>query len=186
MNKRNLALAGLIALAAASRLLQDVNIAPITAIAIFAGIQFKTRRAAVFAVLAARLATDLGKEWLYRQGLAVHPGIFGGMWYVYGATALVALLAHMACGSRSPAVIGTTTLAGSCLFFLVTNFAVWVGSTRYPQTMEGLLMSYTMGIPFFRYSLLGDMAFVAVLTGAWAVAGARYPALEGEPEPTAA
>src|SRR5437016_10004649 len=112
MNKRTLALAGLIALAAASRLLQDVNIAPITAIAVFAGIQFKTRRAAVFATLAARFGTDLLKELLYRNGLAVHPGIFGGMWYVYAATALVGLLCHAARGTRQPAVVATTTLAG--------------------------------------------------------------------------
>src|SRR5205823_3960988 len=136
--------------AAASRLLQHINVAPITAIAIFGGIQFKTRRAAVTAALAALLFADFLKELLYQNGLAVHPGIYGGMWYVYGATALVGLLAHAACGSRSPGVIGTTTLAGSCLFFLVTNFAVWVGSTRYEQTLEGLATCFTLAIPFFR------------------------------------
>src|SRR5205807_7846086 len=84
MNKRTLALAGLIALAAASRLLQHINIAPITAIAVFGAIQFQSRRAAVLASLAALLSTDLLKELLYENGLAVHPGIYGGMWYVFG------------------------------------------------------------------------------------------------------
>lgn len=186
MNKRTLALAGLIGLAAASRLLQHVNIAPITAIAVFGGIQFKTRRAAVFATLAALLGTDLLKELLYHNGLAVHPGIYSGMWYTYGATALVALLCHAACGTRKPAVIATTTLAGSCLFFLVTNFAFWLFGTLYPQTAEGLIECFVLAIPFFRYSLVGDLAFVAVLSGAWAVAESRYPALEPKPEPAAA
>ena len=47
-------------------------------------------------------------------------------------------MARVAHGTRSPAVIAATTLAGSVFFFLVTNFADWAGSDRYPQTAEGL------------------------------------------------
>lgn len=182
MNKRTLALAGLMALAAASRLLQHINIAPITAIAVFAGIRFSNRHTAAIVPLAALLCTDLLKEVLHYYGLAVHPGIYGGMWSVYATTALVALMSRVAYDSRSPAVIGATTLAGSVVFFLVTNFAEWTRGVLYPLTAEGLATCYTMAIPFFRNSLLGDMVFSGVLFGAWAFAEARFPVLRQEPK----
>ena len=46
--------------------------------------------------LVALLLSDLAKEYLYRQGLVREWGIYAGMWTVYGATALVALLARTA------------------------------------------------------------------------------------------
>ena len=39
---------------------------------------------------------------------------------------------------------------GSCVwFFLTTNFAVWILWDYYPKNLEGLLLSYTLAIPFF-------------------------------------
>lgn len=182
MNKRNLALAGLIVLAVSTRLLQNINIAPITAIAVFGAIRFSSRQLAVAVPLLALLITDLVKEVLYPLGLSHDWGIYQGMWVVYGTTALIAVISRLAHGTRSPAVIAVTTLAGSCLFFLVTNFAEWAGGTLYPRTAEGLATCFTMAIPFFRNSLIGDFAFSTVLFGAWAVAEARFPALKQEPK----
>jgi hypothetical protein len=61
------------------------------------------------------------------------------MWAVYGTTALIVLMARLARDTRSPVVIASTTLAGSCLFFLLTNFAFWADGSLYPLTGEGLV-----------------------------------------------
>lgn len=167
MNVRSLTLAALIVLVALLRLVQQDNFAPMTALAVFAGVRFRGWREALLVPLAALLLSDLGKEILYRYGYARDWGLYSGMWVVYGTTALVALLARSAQGSRSPAALAAATVSGSCLFFLVTNFAVWAGGALYPRTVGGLLACYVAAIPFFRASLFADALFAAVLFGAW-------------------
>ena len=46
----------------------------------------------------------------------------------------------------------------SILFFVITNFAVWT-SGYYGFDLQGLLMCYTMAIPFFVNTLLSTMLF---------------------------
>jgi hypothetical protein len=182
MTVRLLAIFGLILLAAFTRLLpHPPNFAPVTALAVFGAIRYSDRRAAILAPLLALLASDLVREVLYRYGLADQWGIYRGMWVVYGATVIVVLMATLARGTRSPVVIASTTLAGSCLFFLVTNFAVWADGSLYPLTAEGLLACYTSAIPFFRNALLGDAFYATVLFGLWALAEAALPALRPVP-----
>jgi hypothetical protein len=182
MRIRPLALAGLIVLAALTRLLpHPPNFAPITAMAVFGAIRFGSWRAAVVVPLLALLLSDLVREVLYRYGLAEQWGLYQGMWVVYGTTALIALMCRLAHNTQSPIRIAAATLAGSCLFFVVTNFAVWAGGSGYPATAEGLTACYVAALPFFRNSLLGDFTYSAVLFGAWALAEARLPFLRPTP-----
>ena len=46
----------------------------------------------------------------------------------------------------------------SILFFVITNFAVWT-SGYYGFNLQGLLMCYTMAIPFFVNTLLSTLLF---------------------------
>ena len=178
MTIRPLALAGLIVLAALSRLLpHPPNFAPIIAVAVFGAIRYADRRAAVLTPLLALLLSDLVREVLYRFGLTEYWGLYNGMWSVYGTTALVALLGLLARGTRSPVTIAIATVGGSCVFFVLTNFAFWAEGSFYPHTAEGLVTCYTAAIPFFRNALLGDVFYATVLFGAWALAENRVPAL---------
>jgi len=45
----------------------------------------------------------------------------------------------------------------SFLFFLLSNFGVWL--SWYPRTMEGLFTCYTMALPFYKNTLMGDLVF---------------------------
>jgi hypothetical protein len=182
MTLRMFALCLLVVLAALSRLLpHPPNFAPVTAMAVFGAIRYGSRRMAVIAPLLALLVSDLIREVLYRQGLAQQWGLYRGMWVVYGTTGLIVLLSRLARGTRSPLTIAATTLAGSCVFFLVTNFAVWAGGSLYPHTGEGLAICYTAAIPFFGNALLGDVTYAVVLFGGWALAETRFKALRTAP-----
>lgn len=64
-----------------------------------------------------------------------------------------------------PRVIGGPVLA-STSFFLISNYAVWVGSVLYPHTMAGLGACYVAALPFYRNDLLSTTLITAVAFGA--------------------
>ena len=64
------------------------------------------------------------------------------------------------------------SVGGAVVFYLTTNFAVWLFSTWYPHTVSGLLLSYTLALPFFKYTLLGDLFFTGVLFGVYELSAA--------------
>jgi len=57
--------------------------------------------------------------------------------------------------------VGTAVAIAPTSFFLITNFAAWIGSPLYPQTFAGLGMSYVAGLPFYR----NDLISTALVTG---------------------
>ena len=85
------------------------------------------------------------------------------MIFVYGAFAVTVIIGFFIGSSAKLPNIILSAFASSVLFFLVTNFGVWAMYDTYPATLEGLLQCYVAGIPFFQYTLLGDLAFVTLL-----------------------
>lgn len=53
-------------------------------------------------------------------------------------------------------------LLGVFIFFIVTNFGVWV-SGMYGFTIEGLILCYFMAIPFFAYNLISTFLFSSII-----------------------
>ncbi|MFQ5744815.1 MAG: DUF6580 family putative transport protein [Acidobacteriota bacterium] len=147
-----------IALAALLRLIPHLpNFTPIGAMALF-GAAHGSRRFAIFAPLAALVASDLI--------LGAHPTLP----YVYGAFILVALVGMVIFrhGVATRRVIGAS-LVSSAIFFLVTNFGVWAVRDFYPHTLQGLLTCYAVALPFLRNTVAGDLFYVGVLFGGYAV-----------------
>lgn len=168
MNKQTQILVGtvLILAAAFSRLIpHPMNFAPITAIALFGGMYFDRRIAPVLP-LAALIISDY------------FLGMYSGIVWVYSAFLLVTLLGMAASRRKSVGTVAGSTLAGSVLFFLITNFGVWQSGALYPMTMNGLTDCYLAAIPFFRNSLAGDLFYVTMLFGLYELAMKLYPATE--------
>ncbi len=62
-------------------------------------------------------------------------------------------------------VVGAA-LASSVSFFLISNFAVWAAwPAMYPRGLNGLMMSYAAGLPFFRGTAVGDTFFSIAMFG---------------------
>jgi hypothetical protein len=165
-------LAGLIFLAAAARLIpHPPNFTPIAAMALFGGASFSDKRLAFGLPLAALLLSD-----------AVL-GFYHGMPWVYGSFALIVCLGRLLPSRRQLLPITGMALAGSVLFFSLTNFGVWISDGLYPRTIGGLTTCYVAAIPFFRNTVAGDLVYVAMLFGGFALAEKRFPILR---EPAAA
>jgi hypothetical protein len=155
------------------------NFTPIGAIALFGGACFGRRITAFIAPLAALWLSDLilNNLILKPQFPQYYPE--GFIWFssvsIYLAFAMITALGWLTLKNiRVPRLIGAS-VGASLLFFLVTNFAVWQGSTVYPQDFTGLMASYLAGLPFFWNTLLGDLTYTAVMFGAFAFFLKRSP-----------
>ena len=75
-----------------------------------------------------------------------------------------------------------SALAGSVVFFLVSNFAVWAAwGDLYPMTFAGLMTCYAAGLPFFRRAVEGDLLFTAAMFAAPVVLHALSVRLRNSP-----
>lgn len=138
------------------------NVAPIRAAALFGGARFRSAWTAFLVPLGAQLLGALGVALL--RGDASY-GFHALAPVVYGCVALNVLLG-LAIRARSGWLpVSAATVGGSLLFFLLTNFAVWLLLGTYPPTAEGLARCYTAGLPFLASGLLGDAAYAALFFG---------------------
>ncbi len=134
------------------------NVAPVGALALFAGARGKSgwSMAAPLAVMAISDVFIGFYEW--KIMLAVYGSFFG-----------IALLGRAVKKNASPENIVLATFAGSAIFFLFTNGAVWAFSPWYAKNAAGLMESLMMGLPFWRNSLIGDLGYGAVFFGIYAL-----------------
>lgn len=170
-------LAMLIFAAALSRLLQHPpNFSPIEAIALFGGAYFADRRWALVVPLLAMFVSDLALG-LLAGGIYWSYFASAGFLLVYACIAASTLLGFGLRGRVSaPRVLGYS-LAGSVLFFVVTNFGAWLSGSMYPRTTAGLAAAYVAGIPFFKWTVLGTLFYSALLFGGFDFLRNRNPAL---------
>ncbi len=143
------------------------NFTPIAAIALFGGAYFDRRALAFLVPLAAMLASD------------VFLGLHDLLWAVYGAFVVIVVMgfALRRFERKMPYWIAMMALLASSWFFVATNFAVWLTSGLYPQTLEGLILCYIAAIPFFGHQLAGDLFYTGLLFGGWHLACRTFPAL---------
>ncbi len=155
----------LVFIGALSRLIpHPANFTAITAVALFGAVKMKDKKQAILIPIAAMLLSDAMFEVMYRTGVSTFPGFHSGMWYVYGAFLLVSLVGLWIRNSFSVPRLALGTLVASLVFFVVTNFGVWL-SGWYGYTAEGLTACYIAAIPFYRNQVLGDVFFTAFLFG---------------------
>jgi hypothetical protein len=182
ISPRSSVIAGAVLLAAVTRLIpHPPNFAPITAMALFGAATLTDKRAALLIPLLALFVSDLCIEAMHRMGLMAAWGIYSGMWVTYTAFLLITVMGFLLRHHRSVPTIAAATFAGSVVFFVVSNFGVWVWWNMYPHTLEGLLTCYTAAIPFFRNTLLGDAVYSTVLFGGFAAAERLMPILRELP-----
>lgn len=61
-----------------------------------------------------------------------------------------------------PAIAGIYSMGGALFFYAWTNFGVWLISGMYAPTLQGLLMSYYMALPFLKWHLLSNIVIMPV------------------------
>lgn len=133
------------------------NFTPIAAIALFGGVYLNKKYALILPIIAmfiSDLFIGFYNPWI--------------MTSVYLSFLMIALAGLWLRNNKNIGNILGTSLFGSIAFFIITNFAVWaVPHSFYPHTLQGLINCYTMGLPFFRNTMLGDLFYVSLFFGAY-------------------
>jgi hypothetical protein len=161
ISKKLLIAAGLAAVGVALRLLPlSDNFAPIGAIALFAG-----------AILGLRYALWLPVSIMVVSDLIIgmHPTVL----FTWSGFLLVALFGTLLHGIRNRWRIPLGAAGSAVIFYLVSNFGVWLQGWLYPHTVQGLVDAYVMALPFLRTSFLADLSFAAIFFGAYALLSHR-------------
>jgi len=157
----------LIGLDVAVRLLPHaLNLTPLAASALFAGVMLRHRSLALLVPVTAMLLSNLVIGFDDWRISAV----------VYGALALTAVAGMWAQRHRLFRVVVPVMLSCSLMFFVTTNFAVWAFSGIYSLDMAGLVQCYVAGLPFLKHTVAGDLLWTAVLFGgAWLLTRRSQP-----------
>lgn len=148
-----------------------VNFAPVMALAFCGAVYFSDRRMWLVP-LAALVLSDLYLDYYYAT-------TFGETWtwqsvIIRAACFAFALpIGQLVARHKNWLTLAGGALAGSLLFYLVTNTDAWVRDPFYVKTAAGWLQAMTVGRPefpptlfFFRNTLVSDLLF----TGLFAVA----------------
>lgn len=130
------------------------NISPLTALALFSGAFLRTRLG-VSGLIVILFLSDLVLG--FHRLIPLTWGSFIAVLWMGRVLKTESFSSRIVFGS----------LAGSCLFYLVTNLGVFLQGDLYPPTATGFVECYIMALPFFRNMLIGDVSYTIVLFGSY-------------------
>lgn len=137
---------------------------PFIAIALFSGFIIKERNMSFLLPLLALFISDAIIHLLYLNNQFDFAGFYSGQWKNY-LVLLLSTLIGWGLKGRNYSTIAFGAVAAPTLFFLVSNFMVWQGTTEavYARSIEGLMDCYNKGLPFYQNSLIATLLFLPVI-----------------------
>jgi len=129
------------------------NFTPVAAIALFSGV-YLNKKYAIVVPLALMAISDL------------FIGMHNVVLFTWGGFVVSSLLGLWLKKHKSISGIFSMSLVSSLLFYIISNFGVWLMGW-YPHTTKGLTECYIMALPFLRNFALGTILYSAVFFGAY-------------------
>lgn len=127
------------------------NFVPISALALLAA-AYLPRKLALAVPLSIMVLSDLV--------IGLHPLIM----YTWGSFVLIGIVGSFVYKKyQNRWYLAGLGPVASVIFFVVTNFGVWAQGHMYAHTYAGFVRCFTMALPFFRSTLLSDVAFTPLL-----------------------
>lgn len=112
----------------------------------------------MLAPLAALMATDYFLTvFTYHYAFAWRDYVTSWAW-----AAAVMMLGRILLKSQTTWLrVGAAVVLGPTSFWLISDYAVWVGGNMYPHTLSGLVSCYAAAVPFYR----NDLISTAIVAG---------------------
>ena len=121
------------------------NFTPLISLILFIPLVLKDKKLAMILIIIAQLFADF------------FIGFYDTMLFVYGTYILVALFAFKYMIAINFYKVLSSSVVASIVFYITSNFGVWL--LGYPRTIEGFLTCYVNAIPFFGFTILGDLIY---------------------------
>jgi len=142
----------LIILGVLTRLIPHIpNFSPLVGIALFSGTYLKKRYS---------FLVPLGIYILSDVVIGLHKTVI----FTWASIILIYFVGRYLKNRKTIANLFIYTFFSSCLFFIITNFGVWLLGW-YPPNLAGLIQCYILALPFFRTSLLANFIYAGMLFG---------------------
>jgi hypothetical protein len=144
------------------------NLTPIGSMFLFSGATFRSRLQSLLVPLGALLISDYALIHILWHG---QYGWFSP--YTWLGFVLTAVIGWVLRGKITWRRVAVGSLSGSLVFFLVSNFGVWLGAAgmgqprMYSLTVGGLAQCYVAALPFLRNTLLGDLTYAFIMFGSY-------------------
>tara|TARA_B100001996_G_scaffold376501_1_gene357818 strand:+ start:816 stop:1376 length:561 start_codon:yes stop_codon:yes gene_type:complete len=160
---------GLILIAAFSRIIPHYpNFTPLCAIALFGGKYFRNRYLAFLVPIVALWFSDLIiNNFILSQYFDGFTLFYSGFQWQYGSFLFIALLGRKTLKNFSFLKLIGVSISSSLLFFIISNFGVWISSSFYSKDIMGLIACYISAIPFYFGTLSGSVFYSFFLFGSY-------------------
>lgn len=137
---------------------------PVIAIALFSGFIIKQKDMSFLLPLLALFISDAVIQLLYTQNMFPYAGFYNGQWKNY-TILLAATLIGWALKGRSVSSLFAGAIAAPTVFFLLSNFGVWLSGVEvtYTKDFSGLMTCYAAGLPFYKNALIATLVFLPVI-----------------------
>jgi hypothetical protein len=166
MNNKYLLAITLIIIATLCRIYQPIyNFAPVVAIGLFSGYIFRQKNMAIIITLLASFVGDMLISYINKYPLFHNSFVF-----VYLSYILITLFGNKLNNSKlewnKVAIFG---ISSSLVFFVITNFGVWLMDSIYTKNISGLIECFIAAIPFYKNSFISDLIYIPLIFGSYAI-----------------
>ena len=86
-------------------------------------------------------------------------GFYQNMVFVYLSLILITCIFFKIIKKANYSSLLIYSFFGSLLFYLISNFGVWLIGNMYEKNINGLVNCYLMAIPFFKNTLISTIIF---------------------------
>ena len=162
---------GLILIAAFARIIPHYpNFTPLCAIALFGAKYFNNRYLAFIVPIIALWFSDIIiNNFILSQYFDGFTLFYSGFYWQYGSFILIALLGRKTLKNLSFLKLIGVSISSSLLFFIISNFGVWVSGSFYSKDIMGLIACYIAAIPFYFGTLSGSIFYSFFLFGSYEI-----------------
>ena len=160
---------GLILIAAFARMIPHYpNFTPLCAIALFGGKYFNNKYIAYLLPLLAIWFSDiLINNFILNNYFDGFILFYSGFYWQYGSFILITLIGRKTLKNISYLRLLGISISSSLLFFIISNFGVWISSSFYSKDIFGLVACYVAAIPFYYGTLSGTIFYSFFLFGSY-------------------